>query len=95
MKKNLHEVLMVKAPGILGLFTHYETNDRPDSILRNLYPHTYNSKVTWRDPNINNIQMPLLFRKNLNKDDIFSGLELWNKEINFDLDKHKASLKRG
>ena len=68
---------MVKAPGILEFFTHYETNDRPDLILRNLYPLTYHSKVTWRDPKQNNIQMPRFFRKGKsNKDDIFAELEL-------------------
>ena len=38
--------LWFQIPGILGSFTHYETNDRPNFVLRNLHTLTYHSKVT-------------------------------------------------
>ena len=70
--------LWFKAPGILGLFTHYETNDRPNFILRNLHPLTYHSKVKNVDTSKHKQHsMPRLFRKGKsNKDDICAELEL-------------------
>ena len=37
--------LWFQAPGILGSFTHYETNDRPNFVLRNLHTLISHSKV--------------------------------------------------
>ena len=77
MNKIYLKFLWFKAPGILGLFTHYETNDRPDFILRNLHPLTYHSKVKNVDASKYKHSMPRLFRKGKsNKDDIFAELEL-------------------
>ena len=38
--------LWFQTPGILGSFTHYETNDRPNFVLRNLHTLISHSKVT-------------------------------------------------
>ena len=37
--------LWFQIPGILGSFTHYETNDRPNFVLRNLHTLMSHSKV--------------------------------------------------
>ena len=37
--------LWFQIPGILGSFTHYETNDRPNFVLRNLHTLISHSKV--------------------------------------------------
>ena len=55
--------LWFQIPGILGSFTHYETNDRPNFVLRNLHTLTYHSKVTNVDASKYKQSMPRLFRK--------------------------------
>ena len=45
MNKFYLKFLWFQAPGILGSFTHYETNDRPNFVLRNLHTLMSHSKV--------------------------------------------------
>ena len=39
------KLLWFQIPDILGSFTHYETNDRPNFVLRNLHTLMSHSKV--------------------------------------------------
>ena len=67
----------------------------PTQFSEYLSPHTFQSEVAWLGFTKHKQSKCRNSLGKLSKDDIHSGLELWDKEINFDLDKHKASSKRG